>query len=54
MRPVLDLLSPDAKAVAAGWSLTRARAISSDGRVIAGEGIDPDGAGRGWIVTLDR
>jgi probable HAF family extracellular repeat protein len=54
LRPVADLLSPDARAATAGWSLTRARAISSDGRVIVGEGIDPDGAGRGWIVTLDR
>lgn len=54
LRPVSDLLSLDARAASAGWSLTRARAISADGRVIVGEGIDPTGVGRGWIVTLDK
>ena len=52
LHAVTDLLSDDAKAASAGWSLTRARGISADGRVIVGEGIDPEGTGRGWIVTL--
>ena len=51
---VSDLLSDDGKAASTGWSLTRARGISADGRVIVGEGIDPDGTARGWIVTLSE
>jgi probable HAF family extracellular repeat protein len=51
---VSDLLSNDGQAASAGWSLTRARGISADGRVIVGEGIDPEGTGRGWIVTLSE
>jgi len=54
LRPVSDLLSPEARAASAGWSLTRARAISADGRVVVGQGIDADGAERGWIVTLGQ
>jgi len=53
LRPVSDLLSSEAVTATAGWSLTRARGISADGRTIVGEGIDPDGTGRGWIVTLN-
>jgi probable HAF family extracellular repeat protein len=52
LRAVSDLLSNDGQAASAGWSLTRARGISADGRVIVGEGIDPEGTARGWIVTL--
>ena len=54
LRAVSDLLSSDGQAASAGWSLTRARGISADGRVIVGEGIDPEGTGRGWIVTLSE
>lgn len=36
----------------AGWRLTEATAISLDGRVIAGQGIDPDGERGAWVVTL--
>jgi probable HAF family extracellular repeat protein len=36
------------------WLLTSARAISADGRVIAGIGINPNGDGEGWIATLPR
>ena len=54
LRAVSDLLSNDGQAASAGWSLTRARGISADGRVIVGEGIDPEGTGRGWIVTLSE
>lgn len=53
LRPVSDLLSTEAVMATAGWSLTRARGISADGRTIVGDGIDPDGTGRGWIVTLN-
>jgi probable HAF family extracellular repeat protein len=37
-----------------GWMLTSARAISADGTVIAGIGINPNGDGEGWIATLPR
>jgi probable HAF family extracellular repeat protein len=37
-----------------GWMLTSARAISADGTVIAGIGINPTGDGEGWIATLPR
>lgn len=33
-----------------GWTLTRATGISRDGTVIAGNGIDPDGNGRAWVI----
>ncbi len=48
LRVVSDLLSNDGQAASAGWSLTRARGISADGRVIVGDGIDPEGTARGW------
>lgn len=52
LRTISELLTEDGIAASAGWSLTRARGISADGRVIVGEGIDPEGTARGWIVTL--
>lgn len=36
----------------AGWSLTSATAISDNGRVIAGEGIAPDGQRAAWVTVL--
>ena len=36
----------------AGWHLTSATAISDDGTVIAGQGIDPDGFSAAWVATL--
>ncbi len=51
-RAIADMLSDDGQAASAGWSLARARGISGDGRVIVGDGFDPEGAARGWIVTL--
>ena len=35
-----------------GWSLTSANGISSDGRVIAGVGMNPNGDQEGWVVVL--
>ena len=49
---VLDLLAPEERAKAAGWRLARARGISADGRHVAGEGVDPQGATQAWLVTL--
>lgn len=36
----------------AGWQLTSATAISDDGTVIAGQGIDPDGNQSAWVAIL--
>ena len=35
-----------------GWSLTEARAISADGRVIVGTGTNPQAATEAWIAYL--
>src|SRR5690606_18789304 len=35
-----------------GWSLISANAISADGRVIAGVGINPEGHFQGWVVDI--
>jgi len=35
-----------------GWHLLDAAAISANGRVIAGNGFNPDGFAEGWVVTL--
>ena len=35
-----------------GWSLTSANGISSDGRVIAGVGINPNADLEAWVVVL--
>ncbi|MDX2149082.1 MAG: GC-type dockerin domain-anchored protein [Planctomycetota bacterium] len=36
-----------------GWSLLAARDISTDGVVIVGEGINPQGVSQAWMVRLD-
>lgn len=33
-----------------GWTLTRAFAMSPDGRIIVGEGINPDGNAEAWMI----
>lgn len=35
-----------------GWTLTTANNISSDGRFIVGDGIDPSGDREAWLATL--
>lgn len=35
-----------------GWRLTSATAVSADGTVVAGHGIDPSGAQAGWVALL--
>jgi probable HAF family extracellular repeat protein len=35
-----------------GWSLTSVNAISDDGRVIAGEGVNPTLAPEGWVAVI--
>ncbi|MBI5275111.1 MAG: PEP-CTERM sorting domain-containing protein [Burkholderiales bacterium] len=36
-----------------GWVLTRANAISPDGRFIAGAGTNPQGATEAWLLRID-
>ncbi len=36
-----------------GWKLTSVVGISDDGLVLAGNGYDPEGKLRGWVVRLD-
>jgi probable HAF family extracellular repeat protein len=45
-----DLLP--AQLIPNGWSLTLVTAISDDGRVIAGEGVNPSLAEQGWVAVL--
>jgi len=35
-----------------GWLILSAVGITPDGKVIAGNGINPEGLTEGWIVTL--
>jgi uncharacterized membrane protein len=35
-----------------GWTLTEVRAISADGKVLAGSGASPTGKSRAWIARL--
>jgi len=35
-----------------GWSLSIARGVSEDGRVIVGDGINGEGMQEGWIAVL--
>lgn len=37
-----------------GWTLSQASAISLDGRIIAGNGINPSGGTEPWVLKLDE
>ena len=54
MRNLVDVLTNDYGLGSAlvGWNLTEATAISDDGRVIIGNGINPDGNSEAWRVVL--
>lgn len=49
-----DFLANEAGLNLTGWTLTHARDISVDGRMIAGYGINPRGQVEAWVVRLDR
>lgn len=53
MRSLEDVLINDFNLDLTGWSLYQANAISDDGLIIAGSGINPDGNTEAWIATLD-
>jgi probable HAF family extracellular repeat protein len=44
-------LMPDG-IVPSGWSLSIVTAVSDDGRVLAGEGLNPDMATEGWVAVI--
>jgi uncharacterized membrane protein len=51
MRNLKQVLQEDHGLNLAGWTLTRANAMSADGRVIVGDGII-GGARRGWVAVI--
>lgn len=51
MRPLRRVLI-DLGVNMTGWQLTRAHAISADGRVIAGEGVNPQGVTEAWRAVV--
>ena len=52
LRPLDAALASEYRTRIAGWQLTRATAISDDGRTIAGVGTNAEGAIEAWIVKL--
>lgn len=52
LRELLMESSPKLAEQLKGWRLTEANGVSSDGRVIAGVGVNPDKNWEAWIVTL--
>lgn len=53
VRPLVDVLVQDYNiGNLGGWTLREAVAISADGLVIAGNGIDPQGDPEAWLVEL--
>src|SRR5262249_33007313 len=52
MQSVLTLLLAAKVVTMTGWQLGSANAVSADGTVIAGDGIDPLGQIQGWIARL--
>jgi probable HAF family extracellular repeat protein len=54
MRNLVDVLSNDygLGPALAGWNLAEATAISDDGKVIVGNGFNPDGNFEAWIVRI--
>jgi uncharacterized membrane protein len=52
MRSLLDVLQDDYGLDLSGWRLLAAEGISDDGRVIVGDGIDPDGNYVPWVATI--
>jgi probable HAF family extracellular repeat protein len=50
-RPIVQVLT-DLGLDLTGWTLSEAWAITDDGRVIAGDGTNPDGQPESWIAVL--
>ena len=52
MRALQDWLAEEHGLELPGWQLRRAYDISGDGRVLVGDGTNPDGERQAWVVTL--
>jgi len=52
MRRLKEVLLEEGAAEVAGWRLNFARGISSDGRTIVGDGLNPSGRLEGWVAVL--
>lgn len=52
LRDLKSVLEQDNGLDLTGWTLTEAVAISRDGGIIAGNGLNPDGIEEGWVATL--
>ena len=50
-RRLVDVLT-DLGVDVAGWDLRQARAVSDDGRTIAGWGLNPSGQSEAWVATI--
>lgn len=52
MRSLKDVLLDAGVTEVEDWTLTEVTGISADGRVLVGNGINPDGNAEGWIVRF--
>ncbi len=53
VRLLQDVLTNDYQLDLTGWHLTSARAVSTNGTVIVGNGFNPSGQREAWIATID-
>jgi uncharacterized membrane protein len=51
-RLLRDILTQDYDMDLTGWTLNRIEAISPNGQIIAGTGVDPDGNSTGYVVII--
>jgi len=54
MRDLQEVLKNQFQLEVSGWILEEATAISADGTVIVGEGINPQGMSQAWLVKLPK
>ena len=54
MQSVMTLLLAAKVVTMTGWQLFEATAVSADGTVIVGDGVDPLGQVQGWIARLPK
>jgi len=52
MRALRDVLTDECRVDLDGWTLRRATAVSDDGQVIVGYGINPDGEREAWVAVV--
>jgi len=53
IRNLKDVLESDLGLDLNGWTLTHATAVSDDGQVIVGRGVNPHGNQEGWVANLE-